>query len=181
MKATKIWIDFVLGRGNTPYFIVEVDELPDSKKYLYERYEVPEQGGNIYFSEQEGCVSYLFEDLRDHSGFGGRPFDLHLKDGSWRRLDGPWSSRAGIVNGLNYFPKIVDVTIIASNRGMGTGRFAGHVTKEWLDAALEGEKSVFVTALEPAWTKEETYFPSFKGMTPKASKDQARADLHPVA
>lgn len=56
--------------------------------------------GNLYFAcdDKTGFVEYFAYDPTDHEGFGGRIFELKMKDGSIKKLSGPWSSRSEVMN-----------------------------------------------------------------------------------
>lgn len=58
-----------------------------------------EQRGDIYRAEDGDIVQYYCYD-KPGGGYGGRRFDITMRDGSRRSLIGPWSSRAGVVNKL---------------------------------------------------------------------------------
>lgn len=70
---------------------IHVDEWPKLEDFRFERAET------LYFAEDHGIVNF-FNYNGPGRGFGGRIFDITMKDGSTRDLIGPFSSRAGVPN-----------------------------------------------------------------------------------
>jgi hypothetical protein len=65
--------------------------------------------GGVYRAKCGDVVSYLYYD-KPGNGYGGRVFEVIMADGTARRLKGPWSSRAGVVNRMfSDMPAILDV------------------------------------------------------------------------
>lgn len=93
-----------------PFLSILVNGLNDILKTLdnnfkYEKYK------DIYFAEYYGFVSYFYYEKPD-CGYGGEAFNLQMIDGTTEKLIGPFSSRAGFINNLQYFDSIIDVALI---------------------------------------------------------------------
>lgn len=98
MKILQAKIDWKEGFANDARLQLLVDHVPFMDEMRYE------QRGNLYFAEKDGYVHFLCEDPRDHSGYGGRAFDLTMKDGTVVVLKGPWSGRAAVMEAAGFTP-----------------------------------------------------------------------------
>lgn len=110
MKILKSKIDWMLGWSNSAKLEITVDKIPESDKY-----EFKDVGGErLYYSNNEGLVSFLsgHPDFPS-TGYGGRKFELKMKDGPNHVLIGPWSSRSGVINKL-FEPHCVEVVLYGS-------------------------------------------------------------------
>lgn len=123
MKLIKGRINWWHGYGNLPTLELMVDNIPAREEMLFER------RGDCFFSEKHGYVEYYYwqESLGQQEGFGGYHFNIHLKDGGYMVLKGPWASRSQVMNQVG-FPTSVDVVLKSED-----GKSYGHaVTLDWL-------------------------------------------------
>lgn len=131
MEFIKGRVNWMKGYGNWPHFELLVEGVPPMDEMRYERRD------SYYLAEKDGCVSF-FSYSGPGSGYGGRGFEITLKDESKITLVGPWSGRATYANLL--FPHCANVTChdnakqYEKNNG---GGFSGAVTIEWLKAVLD--------------------------------------------
>lgn len=105
-------VDPYLDFDNPPTLCVEISEplqIETPWEILHEDSE-----GTLVMQQEGPFANFLYEDKHNHDGYGGRRFELLLKDGSSRTLKGPWSSREACVN--KYIPHpmdhLVDVKLI---------------------------------------------------------------------
>ncbi len=97
MEVKTISIDWNNDFFNNALLVIHVNKLPQNL-YIYEQKE------NIYFAvnENNGLVSFFYEDPKDHNGYDGEKFILPMKDGSTKVLIGPWASRPAISNSYGF-------------------------------------------------------------------------------
>jgi hypothetical protein len=108
MNILDVQVDWSEEYDNDPTLRVVVDKAPDLNKLPHVA--VPLDGGTMYVALQDGVCHFLCS-TGDKSGYGGRKFDLTMADGRVKQVIGPWSSRAGVVNGLGLmgWPGVVEV------------------------------------------------------------------------
>ena len=87
---------------NTPSLKILVDKIPNRNDLEYTHRDC------IYYAELDGYVSFFYY-FRPDDGYGGRTFNLKMKDGSTKSLIGPWSSNSASVNKI--FGPCVEVSI----------------------------------------------------------------------
>lgn len=94
MQILKADVEWALSYDNNPRFKVLVDQLPP-----WEESRFIEAAPHLYYSNNDGFVRFLAGDTKKHGeGYGGRQFNLPMKDSSTVILVGPWSSRSGCFN-----------------------------------------------------------------------------------
>ena len=122
MEILKARIDWNDGFVNYPTIRMLVDKVPDHREMAYEMRE------GLYFAESGGYVSYLYW-VRPDMGYGGRTFELTMKDGTKKYLKGPWSSNSMHANDLGFIPSI-EAIVTADPYVWERGHtfFAGSVT-----------------------------------------------------
>lgn len=104
---------------------VLVDKIPAQKDLRFQQKE------DLYFAEHEGYVNFFSYQNGPSGGYGGSRFNIIMEDETTKVLEGPWSSRAGVMN--RYFePHCVNVSIVDSLKSWTQGYtfFAGAVTLE---------------------------------------------------
>lgn len=103
MKVLEAAVYWYWGFANSSHFKVLVDKIPSREELVYKK------KGSLYFAELDGYV-----DFHDYNGPGegycGSVFRTPLDDGTVEMHKGPWSSRAGVMNGAGFTP-CVDVLI----------------------------------------------------------------------
>jgi len=134
MKASVNWME---GWANPPKLEIHLDRYPESGQFVYEE----TQGCYFAVDQETGVVRYFYYE-RPGRGYGGRTFDLKMKDGSTRSLIGPWSSRCQCMNEVG-FPHSVECVIITEDGCNYAGALLIDVAKEYLRAA-EGDAAEFV-------------------------------------
>lgn len=95
-KLLEVSVDWLDDVGNLPEFRVKLSRIPKRYELTYR-----ERGG-LYLATLGDYASFLYYD-RPGQGFGGATFELHMDDGSTRRLIGPWSSNSSDANRM--FPE----------------------------------------------------------------------------
>jgi hypothetical protein len=108
MKLIKAEVNWMLGWANHPKLDITVDKIPNHNDMVYQK-KGSAPGNALYYSEQDGYVSFMCHNFTNERGYGGRTFNMKLEDGTTDKIKGPWSSRAGAMN--HYFPHCVDVTL----------------------------------------------------------------------
>jgi hypothetical protein len=115
---------------------------PDSDEYLFER------RGPLWFAKHPtGLVRFYSHpgDGKDHGGYGGSEFCLHMTDGSTQVLKGPWSSNSSAMNAAGFLPS-QHCTFTGAKQGY---RLAGHITREmWLAIVKHFDVAVCIWAAE---------------------------------
>jgi hypothetical protein len=96
-----------------------------------------EKRGDCYFAEKDGYVDF-YHYVGPSDGYGGRHFTITMKDGSEKILEGPWSSRASVMNREGFTP-CIEATITESKEVWAKGYtfYASAVTVEVAKQALE--------------------------------------------
>lgn len=117
MKLVRMKIDRYEGYANRPAFILTAENVPGADEL---RYEVRD---GCYFAEKNGLVRFYYY-TKPGDGFGGSKFLITMTDGTEKELIGPWSSRAGVMNGQGFKP-CLEVVL---------NGFASAVTVEWLES-----------------------------------------------
>lgn len=131
MKILKGRVNWVDGYANDPRLEVLVDKMPDSKDLRYE-----ERSG-LYYAEFSGYASFYYY-VSPGEGFGGRIFNITMKNGTEKFLKGPWSSRAGIANKLGFGPCLdVSMTNNSNSYERGYTFFASACTLKLVMDALD--------------------------------------------
>lgn len=132
MKILSASIEWHLEFDNPASLRVKVDSLPhDQLRY--------EKRGRYYFGVTDcGYASFLYDDPNDHAGFGGRSFDLTMKDGSKVVLVGPWSGNP-MGAAAEGFPMTYDVHAEVPSQWANGNPYIGHVAINltepvWLEA-----------------------------------------------
>lgn len=122
MKVLKAKIDWMLKWSNSPTLQILVDKIPTDLEY--------EQHGSCYFAEKEGYVNY-YSYTRPDEGFGGRKFELKMKDGSVKTLIGPWSGNSAFAAASGFTP-CMECSIIDNpvDYERGYTFYAGNITIE---------------------------------------------------
>jgi len=111
------------------HLLMDENEMPAISDLRYEETKVNATTG-VVFAEKDGFVDYFCYNS-DKNGYGGRTFNLKMKDGTEKSLKGPWSSRAGVMNAKGFTP-CVDVTIEVSRYRL----YACAVTLDFLNSIL---------------------------------------------
>jgi hypothetical protein len=158
MKILDVQPDWSIGYANDPSFLVTVDRIPPAEELRYQ------QQGPRYWAEQDGYVSFFHYD-GPGKGYGGRAFDLTLKDGSNVTLKGPWSSRTGEMN--QYFPHATEVSIKDLSSPYKNLWFSGAMLVSTLKPALahfrpDLEIRQVADKNRPYMRDEIVYAPAFK-------------------
>lgn len=126
MNILSARIDWNDEYDNPANLVIRVDSIPPSEDLCYEK------KGSYYFAEQNGYVSFFFDDPKNHEGYGGSRFDLTMKDGSKVTLVGPWSGNPMGAASVG-FPKSYDVHAICPSK-YGDSHYGIHLTEPvWLD------------------------------------------------
>ena len=146
MKLIKAEVEWYEGFANKPRLVLIVDKMPDSMEIEYEVKD------NLYWGEKNGIVSFFSHSPENQRGYGGREFDLKMKDGSFVTIKGPWSSRAGAMN--NYFPHSVDVTVKETEGEFPRLSFATAVTVE---LARQAAELAGVRLIKESWHDDIVY------------------------
>lgn len=142
-------IDWHPGYSNRPRLVLELADWPDQSAFVYRRVPFTTQDwdgravrSSIYYAEHDGAVDFVSY-RGQGGGYGGQPFRLQMADGSVAELIGPYSSRAGVVNGLGLGP-VMDV---ASNVPCG----GHHVLLSRVVAAVESGLIFVPDYILPGW------------------------------
>lgn len=105
MNSYKVSVDWKLGWGNNPVFVVEGPTPPTAEKFIYKA--IPINSNNtLYYGECVDFVNFLLDDILDQTGYGGVKFILEMGDGTERTIKGPWSTRESVINKLGLGPVI---------------------------------------------------------------------------
>lgn len=135
MKILDVKFDGYYDFDNTPRLKLLVDHIPTDLVY--------DQKGNSYFAEKDGFVDFYYYQSPGE-GFGGRKFDLNMKDGSVKSLYGPWSSNSKAMFDAG-FPDSIDVSITDEQKCWERGYtfFAGNITLDLFKQACKKINAVF--------------------------------------
>jgi hypothetical protein len=146
-KILKMKLDWMEGWGNSPRLKVLFNELP------CERYE--ERNG-LYLSIDGDAAHYIYWNGDGNTGgYGGREIEVTMKDGSVRKLLGPWSSRAECVS--KEFPEtpIIEASCTADESTFIKGYtfYSGAVTIE----SLKGKTITLIKGDDSELLQEQAY------------------------
>ena len=191
MNIKGMRIEWLLGYDNPPGLVVEVDKLPPFSELVYRK----APSGHYLAEHPSGYVRY-FHWVQPDEGYGGRVFNITLDTGEQLALKGPWSSRAGAVNADPFgFPQIVDVAYKELDEDLRHCMIAGAMTlavakavmrqylpdmEFWVDHPVNptaAVRKVLTLSAEQCVLGDMTsndlrYTPTFKGQTPKQSKER---------
>ena len=136
MKVTAARYELNLRLGNAPELHVEVDSELDERTLKF-RFVEP---GFYVASHEDWCCGYFHNGKPEkQSGFGGRPFQLNMEDGTEKTLYGPWNTNIG-----SAFPDshLLNVTIYP--KGFGKGGYFGWYLSGWslIEAMKLADKSL---------------------------------------
>lgn len=142
MKPLACRVKYNFKYANLDDLVILVDEFPQGE-YLYNTKDVGKN--RLYFAEQEGAVRFYTASLtpygrpKNDEGFGGRIFHLPLKiplvyDNiavDVEKVQGPWSSRSGVMN--QHFRKSMEVSFTDDPKAYERGHtlYGGKVTVEF--------------------------------------------------
>lgn len=121
--------------ANLPQVEALVDEIPKAKEIRHWHKH------GIWYGEHEGIyASFYYHPGGDinSGGFGGSHFTILDKDGNLVTLKGPWSSRSGVCNSLDFGP-CVEATLFITKESYDRGYtgISGALTVEAVQEALE--------------------------------------------
>lgn len=136
MKVIDATVDWKEDVGNNPRLQVLVDEIPPMESMVFES----AKNDQIWYAEKGGYVRFFSgHPDKDGSGYGGRSYTLNTQGGQVV-LNGPYSSRAGVMNKEGFGP-CVDVSITSDPSVLKKGYTfsSGSIT---LDKAKEAIKHV---------------------------------------
>lgn len=97
MQILDIKIDWGLGFCNSPRLKLLVDRIPKLDELRFR------EKKHCYFAELDGFVWFFHYD-GPGDGYGGAVFNITMEDGSEKACKGPWSSRSGVMNRLEFAP-----------------------------------------------------------------------------
>jgi len=154
MNILKGKVDWADGWANEPTIKILVDKMPDLADLRYEERE------GLYYAELGGYVSFYYY-VRPGDGFGGRVFNITMKDGSKKALRGPWSSRAGAMNRFGFGPCLdVSMTDNPESYERGYTFFASACTLELvMDAMDRIDIGPGYGFNKPSWASNTEEFP----------------------
>lgn len=94
----------------------------------------PVRDGVMYWGcdEETGLARFYFHNPRDQRGYGGVVYTLKMKDGTERKIVGPWSSGCGSMN--QHFPHTIDCSVQIAGEEIG---YASAVLVDVLRPKLE--------------------------------------------
>lgn len=102
MKIIDAQVDWYHTYANNPNIKILLNEKPNYDDFVYEEH------NNIYYAENFPLVSFFYYKNPDQ-GYGGRHFNLKMKDGTVKTLKGPWSSNSASVM-KEFNTQIMEVT-----------------------------------------------------------------------
>jgi len=109
MKLLDTKVDWYEEYANEPELVLIVDKMSLPNEFEYEK--INGEDTTLYFAEHEnGLVDFFSHSFNNQRGYGGRTFDLKMKDGTIQSIKGPWSSRPGVMN--NFFPHCIECKVI---------------------------------------------------------------------
>ncbi len=153
MKVLDAKVNWMLNWANDPRLVLLVDESP--KNFIYQK------KGCLYFAEKEGIVRFFFYD-GPGDGYSGRNFDITLDTGEEVTLQGPWSSRSGVMNNAGFTPSMeVHFTDSLKHFERGYTLYAGHVTVELAKKVVE-EFLPYCRIIEENYHGEEVFLVALK-------------------
>lgn len=163
-ERTGVSVEWYDGFVNAPQLVVYADFDYEEKydllfgQFVYEKR--PAGLGHIYYAEYKGLVNYLYY-AGPSDGFGGRTFELKMKDGSVERLTGPWKGSPSSVVSAG-FPPCVDI-VVARNHcsrvaSSGTIPLIKDLVNEYNSKKENNRKVVLVNAVSRVTPSEEEWF-----------------------
>lgn len=139
---------------NLPTIEVLVDKLVPNDAHVYDTKD------NLFLSVVEGQASYFYW-AGPGDGYGGRVFVTKMRDGSIRKMAGPWSSRAGCVNKAGFGHTIVDCSVTDSKIFYETGKGGiFYATAITLELAITAAKMAGCTLAPTASSTEISWHAS---------------------
>lgn len=163
-ERTGVEVEWYDGFVNDPQLVVYADFDYEEKydrlfgQFVYEKR--PAGLGNIYYSEYRGLVDYVYY-AGPSDGFGGRTFELKMKDGSVEKLKGPWKGSPSSVVHAG-FPPCLDIVVarnIHSRVGSaGTIPLIKDLVKEYNSKEENKRKAVLVNAVSRVNPSREEWF-----------------------
>ena len=153
MRVINAEVDWKEDVANNPRLQVLVDEIPPIESMVFQ------SAGDrrIWYAEKDGYVRFFSgHPETDGDGYGGRSYELNTKEGSVV-LNGPYSSRAGVMNKKGLGP-CVDVSVTTDPNVLEKGYTfnSGSITLEKAKEAIkhvdeaEGLKKTSLSG-EPIW------------------------------
>lgn len=140
---------------NNPKLQVLVSNIPSTESITFES----AMNERIWYGEHNGYVQFFSgHPDEDGSGYSGRSFTLNTPDGKVV-LNGPYSSRAGVMN-KNGFGPCVDVSITTDSQVLERGYTfsSGSVTlekaREAIDYVEDATGLIKKGSSEPIWVPE---------------------------
>lgn len=99
MNIFKGRVDWKEGLGNRPDLRLLVDEIPSLDMLRFDLRD------SYYFAERGGyCQFFSHHGNGNNRGFGGAKFEITMRDGERRILEGPWSSNSSTMNEHDFGP-----------------------------------------------------------------------------
>jgi hypothetical protein len=183
MKVLNARIRWNIGWANNPELEILVDKFPALEEFEFENKE------SLWFAEKDGAVSFFHHSGRDEDegGYYGSLFKIKMKDGSFKVLRGPWSSRSSVMNRAG-FTHSMEAIIFEDEESFKRGYtgFAGHIT-------IKLAKKIFKKFLpqfylvkvvdKDKWNKGEiSYIPSASptGVCKITEEKELKKDAHKV-
>lgn len=173
MKILNLRVNWYLNFANDPSFEALVSDVPHYDELRYENRDW------AWFAEKDGYVSFFaWSGPNNEGGFGGRQYTINMKDGSQITLKGPWSSGCYAMNAMG-FPLSVELAFTEDKLSFDRGHtfFAGHCTKELIEDYLSNHPELNLELYGKPLGEGFHFVPTFKGMTPKESKEKVRGIL----
>ncbi len=115
MNILNAQVEWNRGLTNNPRLVVLAEGIPDHDALLFRKRD------GLYFGELNGYVKFYCWSGGQQEGFGGDHRKISLIDGSEVTLMGPWSSRAGVMNGAG-FQTCIDVALTGDHEVWRKGR-----------------------------------------------------------
>jgi hypothetical protein len=162
MTIKDIRVKWNIGLDTSPILQILVSRVEE--KFTYD--ELKQGDRALYYGITNDQVSFFAYDPSKPNGYGGRSFTLPMKDGSVKIIDGPWASRAGVVN--NFFSQCIDVELTDTKTvwKKGSSFYSGHILLETVQTFIDKEKEKrFWTMIKVFDYGDITYIPTLKGIT----------------
>lgn len=153
MRVTDAKVEWNEDVANNPRLQVLVDEIPPTESMVFQS----AKNKQIWYAEKDGYVRFFAgHPEKDGDGYGGRSYKLNTKEGEVV-LNGPYSSRAGVMNKEGFGPCVdVSITTDPSVLDKGYTFSSGSITLEKAKKAIghvdeaEGLKKTSLSS-EPIW------------------------------
>lgn len=139
MNLIDATVDFRPNVANDPVLELLVDEIPDRADMMFEHDE--ERG--LWYGEKDGFVRfYSFSGPENEGGFSGHHYEITTVDGEDVTLEGPWSSRAGVMNRVGFGPCVgvritTDPAVLENGHTFQSGAVTLEVAKQAVDQIPE--------------------------------------------